>query len=48
MARWTIQRRYGTRRPLIGVRVADFPGGVYLFTMTDLAVHETDLRVHDQ
>jgi len=32
----------------MGVRVADFPGIVYVFTMTDPRVHDTDLRVHDE
>ena len=47
MARWTIQRRCCSRHPLMGVRVADFPGVVYVFTMTDPRVHDTDPRVHD-
>jgi hypothetical protein len=47
MARWTIQRRCCSRHPLMGVRVADFPGIVYVFTMTDPRVHDPDLRVHD-
>ncbi|PTL35199.1 hypothetical protein CLG94_10870 [Candidatus Methylomirabilis limnetica] len=48
MARWTIQRRCCSRHPLMGVRVADFPGVVYVFTMTDPGVHDTDPGVHDR